>query len=136
MITRTEARRIRAKMQTVSAGWDDKEASENVSWYPRMHYDGRLIAYQTRINWHGMLKMAKADLWDREENDPDHAPEMWADIAYKDGYRFIKENMSAAEAFALGERGWWEDELYESLINANVYTPATYPAGWRLVENA
>lgn len=131
MITREHARKLRQLLVKASESLTDKEASEGVELFPQMKYDGGLIRYLTRINWNGTIKMAAVDLYDTQENNPDNAPSLWTDIAYKDGYRFIKANMSAAEAFALGECGWWEDKLYESLIAANVYTPASYPAGWR-----
>lgn len=133
MITREHARKLRQLLVKASESLTDKEASEGVELFPKMKYDGGLIRYLTRINWNGTIKMAAVDLYDTAENNPDNAPNLWTDIAYKDGYRYIKENMSAAEAFAMGEYGWWEDELYESLIAANVYTPASYPAGWRKV---
>lgn len=133
MITREHARKLRQLLVKASESLTDKEASEGVELFPKMKYDGGLIRYLTRINWTGSIKMAAVDLYDTKENNPDNAPNLWTDIAYKDGYRYIKENMSAAEAFAQGECGWWEDELYESLIAANVYTPASYPAGWREV---
>lgn len=130
-MTRDHARKLRQLILKASESLTDKEASEGVELFPKMQYNGSLIRYLTRINWNGAIKMAAVDLWDTEQNNPDNAPSLWTDIAYKDGYRYIKENMSAAEAFAQGEYGWWEDELYESLIAANVYTPASYPAGWR-----
>ena len=30
--------------------------------------------------------------------------------------------------------GWWNNNLYQSTIAANVYTPAQYPAGWILIQ--
>lgn len=36
-------------------------------------------------------------------------------------------------AFAKGEKGWWNDELYESLLAANVWTPAVNPDGWKKI---
>ena len=80
-----------------------------------------------------MLKMAAVDLWDTVENNPDNAPALWKDIAYRQGIRIIPETIMVTEAFSKGERGWWGDVLYESLIDANVWTPDAYPAGWALV---
>jgi hypothetical protein len=133
-MTREHALKLREMVVKASASLDDKDASTSPELFPRMKYDGALIPYQTRINWNGAIKMAAADLWDTEENNPDNAPALWSDLKYRDGIRIIPEVITAAEAFAKGERGWWEDELYESLIDANVYTPAQYPEGWRLVE--
>ena len=53
---------------------------------------------------------------------------------YKDGVRVIPDVISAAEAFALDELGWWDGAIYKSKIPANVYTPAQYPDGWELQE--
>ena len=133
-MTRQHAYKLREMMHKAAVSLDDKDASAAPELFPRMKYDGSLISYQTRINWNGTVKMAASDLWDTEENNPDNAPALWSDLKYRDGIRIIPEVITAAEAFAKGERGWWEDELYESLIDANVYTPAQYPEGWRRTE--
>lgn len=125
---------LRSLLEKAAASLDDKDASQCAEFFPRMKYNGNLITYKTRINWNGTVKMAAADLWDLENNNPDNAPNLWTNIDYKDGYRYIKANASAAEAFAKGEKGWWEDQLYESLYDANIYTPQTWPMGWKLVE--
>lgn len=132
MIVRTveEARVWRAQLDKALPAIPDKDASGCVDLYPTLKQDGNLIKVGTRINWGGWLKQATVDLWDTEENDPDHAPDLWVKINYKDGVRVIPDVISAAEAFALDELGWWDGAIYKSLIAANVYTPAAYPAGW------
>lgn len=128
-----QARKLRPIIETAMAGTDDKTASEAVELSPVMKYDGGLIKAGTRINHGGALKRAVVDLWDTEANNPDNAPELWEDVAYRDGVRIIPTTISATAAFAQGENGWWQDKLYESQINANVYTPEQYPAGWKEV---
>jgi hypothetical protein len=113
---------------------DDATASRTVEFHPEMQYNGSLIPAKTRINWQGKLKRSAVDIWDREENNPDNAPTLWEDISYKDGFRVIPEVITATLAFSEGECGWWEDKLYRSKVNGNVYTPAVYPANWELVE--
>lgn len=130
---RSHALKLRAMIEKAAVSLDDSDASEAVELFPKMKYDGLLIAYQTRINWNGTVKMARQDLWDREENNPDNAPTLWADIKYRDGIRIIVYPISAEDAFSLGEKGWWGNDIYESLFNGNVYTPEQYPAGWKLV---
>lgn len=129
------ARQLRPLIEKAAAGLDDKDASMSAELFPRMKYDGSEIAYKTRINWNGTIKQAKNTLWDLEIYNPDNAPNLWADITYRDGIRIIPVIISAEDAFSLGEKGWWGDVLYESLIDANVYTPAQYPAGWKEVAS-
>lgn len=123
---------IMQNIQTIIT--DDATASRAVEFHPGMNYDGALISAKTRIRWHGQLKRATVDIWDTEANNPDNAPALWEDIAYRSGFRIIPETITATLAFSEGECGWWGDVLYRSLINGNVYTPAVYPQGWEAVE--
>lgn len=72
----------------------------------------------------------------QENWTPDATPALWVEVAPPNEYREIKDNMLSTEAFALDEIGWYktEDNLWKSLIDANTYTPETYPAGWEKVE--
>lgn len=131
---RSEALKLRSLIEQAVISLPDKEASEGASLFPRLKGDGSLVKAGTRINWKGTIKRAANDLWDTAENNPDNAPTLWEDISYKQGYRIIPETITAGMAFAKDECGWWGDVLYKSLIAANVYTPASYPAGWEVVE--
>lgn len=132
-MTREKAYALRALIEKAAVSLDDKDASIAADLFPRMKYDGSLIAYKTRINWNGTVKMAAVDLWDTESNNPDNAPTLWADIAYRDGIRVIPQTMTSADAFAKGEKGWWGDDLYRSTIDNNVWSPDAYPQGWELI---
>lgn len=112
----------------------DSIASETPVVYRTLKYDGSLIPVGTRINWNGIVKKAATDLWDREELNPDNAPDSWADLDYIDGYRIIPESITVTLAFSMGEKGWWKDELYESIVDNNVYTPEQYAQNWKKVE--
>lgn len=129
-----DARKLREIIHTAAISLEDKDASCAAVLFPRLKQDGKLIKAGTRINWGGVVKRAAADLWDTAENTPDAAPTLWEDLAYKDGIRIIPDVITAGLAFAKGERGWRGDALYESLIDANVYTPEAYPAGWKLLN--
>ena len=132
-MTRKEALRLRAIVEQVASSLDDKTASTAGMLFPRLKQDGALIKAGTRINWNGKLKRAAVDLWDTQENNPDNAPTLWEDIAYRDGYRIIPATITAGAAFALDECGWWGDTLYRSKLAANVWTPEQYSAGWEAV---
>lgn len=131
---RKEALYLRSIVEQAAVSLDDKTASTAATLFPRLKDDGSLIAAGTRINWKGRIKRAANALWDNAENTPDAAPTLWEDIEYREGYRIIPEVITAAAAFAKDERGWWGDELYKSLYDANVYTPAAWPEGWEIVN--
>ena len=131
-MTRKEAMRLHAIVEQAAVSLTDQKASEGVALFPRLKGDGKLIVSGTRINWRGTLKRAAVDLWDTEANNPDSSPELWEDIAYREGIRIIPATITAGQAFGLDELGWWGDKLYKSKLAANVYTPEQYPAGWAL----
>ena len=123
---------MRAVIEQAAASLDDKTASTAPALLRRLKQDGKLVSAGTRINWGGAIKRAAADLWDTAENTPDAAPTLWEDIDYRVGIRVIPATITAGAAFSLGELGWWDGNVYKSLLAANVYTPEQYPAGWEV----
>lgn len=132
-MTKEQAYKLRAILEKAAQGLEDKEASEAPSFFPRLKENGELVKAGTKINWQGAVKRAAVDLWDTAEDNPSNAPGLWEDISYKEGHRIIPETITAGTAFALDELGWWQDTLYKSLLEGNVWTPTTYPAGWEVV---
>lgn len=127
-----KARMLRKNIIVSSASLEDKVASETPELFGRLNENGELIKVGTRINWNGILKRATVDLYDTKENNPDNAPTLWEDIEYKEGYRIIPEIITVGTAFSKDELGWWNDTLYKSLLDNNVWTPEQNPNGWEV----
>ena len=132
-ITLERARQLRAMIEAAAGNLTDADASTAAELFPRLKQDGSLVSAGTRINWGGKVKRAAVDLWDRTENTPDNAPDLWENLAYRDGIRIIPETITAGLAFAKDELGWWGDTLYKSLLDANVWTPEQHASGWEKV---
>lgn len=132
-MTREQAIAFRKLVELGASTMDDKTVSTAPDVLPRMRYDGSLIKNATRINWNGTIKRAAVDLWDREENNPDNNPSLWEDISYRDGIRIIPNPITVGLKFSKGELGWWEDTLYRSKVDNNVYTPEQYIDNWEQV---
>ena len=132
ILTKADAIAFRKQIEAAALNLDDKGASMSADFYSDMSYSGNLIPAGKRINHNGKLYKAAADLWDREENNPDNAPSLWEKINYHEGVRVIPEVITVTTAFAKDELGFWEADgkTYKSLLNANVYTPVAYPQGW------
>ena len=129
-MTRSEAQKLIADIVKLRESATDAQASSAVSVYPTLKQDGSLIKSGTRINYNGTIIRAAVDLYDTETNSPENAPVLWETLNYKDGYRIIPEVITVGTAFSKGELGWWNDELYESLVDSNVYTPDQYAPYW------
>lgn len=131
---RSKALALRALIEKAVISLDDKDASECVELYPKLKNDSSLVEAGTRINWKGEIMKAATALWDFEQNDPDHAPNLWQRLDYRDGIRIIPEVIYLAQAFSKDELGWWNDVIYKSLVDNNVYTPAQYSANWEVYQ--
>ena len=131
-MTKEEAIAFRKLVLAGSASMTDKEVSTAPDVLPRMYYTGELISNGTRINWNGTVKRAASDLWDREDQNPDNAPNLWEDISYREGIRIIPDPITTGLAFAKDELGWWENAIYKSLKADNVYNPSVRPEDWEL----
>ena len=106
MITVQRARELRAMIEKAAgAGLDNKDGSTAVELFPTLTGGGA----------------------------PEAAPNLWEDVLYKNGVRVIPSPITAGLAFSKGERGYWGDVLYESLLDSNTWTPEEYPAGWQEV---
>lgn len=128
------ARELRKVIEQAITSVDDETALAAVELSPSLTYSGALIKSGTRINWNGKLYRAAVDLWDSVDNNPDNAANLWEEVVISSGYREIPETITVGLAFAKGECGWWHGVLYESLVENNVYTPAQYPANWKVKE--
>ena len=113
---------------------DDKMVSEIAELLPVMKLDGSAIEAGKRYYFpedaEAPVKRAAVTLWDTEANTPQNAPDLWEDIFYKDGIRVIPAVLTVGTSFGLGEVGWWEGALVESLYSNNVWTPADAPDMW------
>ena len=129
-MTRSEAQKLITDIVKLREAATDTQASLAVSVYPTLKQDGSLIKSGTRINYNGTIIRAAVDLYDTETNSPENAPTLWEALNYKEGYRIIPEVITVGTAFSKGELGWWNNELYESLVDSNVYTPDQYSPNW------
>ena len=130
----SQTKTLRAAVETGAQSLDDATASLVPFLLRSMRYDGSLIEAGVRIGWGGVVKRAATALWDTSENDPNHAPDLWEDISYRDGIRIIPNVITAGLAFSEGEKGWWGDTLMVSKLPANTYTPEQYAAGWEVYK--
>ena len=67
---------------------------------------------------------------------PDQTPTLWKVIQQGEEIPVWVQPTGGHDAYNIGDRVHFptkNDPVYESLINANVYSPTVYPAGWSLI---
>ena len=64
---------------------------------------------------------------------PDTAVSLYKKVgATEDGYPEWVQPLGASDAYNTGDIVSYNDTLYESTIDGNVWSPDTYPAGWKV----
>ena len=126
-----QAKRIRADMNTVISNLTDEEAVKVKGLYLPWEVGIKYSVDDVRRYGDKLYRCLQAHT-SQADWTPDAVPALWVEVSAPGEYREIKDNMLPTEAFAKGEVGWYQskDNLWKSLIDANVYTPETYPAGW------
>lgn len=54
----------------------------------------------------------------------------------EDGIYPYEQPLGATDAYKIGDKVTYNGKVYESVINANVWSPDAYPVGWKLVESS
>lgn len=63
---------------------------------------------------------------------PDNTPTLWKEKS--DEVQEWVQPTGAHDAYNIGDRVLFNGKVYESKINANVWSPTGYPAGWLLIN--
>lgn len=124
-----------ARLQAVAEALPDEVAAGMADLYPELKGDSAAVEANKRINWQGKVAKARVAVWDRPDQWPDAAPELWDILSIQGGYREIPEVITAALAFAPDEKGWWKGELYQNTSGVTLtHNPDLYPQGWTRVQ--
>ena len=65
--------------------------------------------------------------------EPDKVPALFVDTAPTGVIPDWAQPTGAHDAYSIGDQVRFNGQVYESKINANVWSPAVYPAGWTLI---
>lgn len=132
-MTRREAKDFIEAIKNMRDNVNDRIASMCVAVFPtQREYDGSLIKAGTRYAKGGKIYKAAVDLWNTEENSIANAPTLWEELQYINGVRVIPETITVTTMFDKDELGYWNGQIYKSLVDNNVYTPEQYAPNWEL----
>ena len=67
---------------------------------------------------------------------PDVSPSLFAKVLIDPSGETIPEwiQPDSTNAYMIGDKVKFEGDVYESIIDNNIWSPVEYPAGWKLVE--
>ena len=114
----------------------DEQAEAVTNMYPEWAA-GTAYAEGDRRKYNGKLYRCVQAHTSQEGWEPPVTPALWVRTAQEGEIPVWVQPTGAQDAYNTGDKVHYPsttDPVYESLIDANVYSPEAYPQGWQLVE--
>ena len=127
-----QARAIRASMDAAAIALTDEQAAKAPRLYPTWAA-GLTVKAGDRLYYPGTDKLYNVVQAHTTQADwtPDTAASLYKAIGMtSEGYPEWVQPLGASDAYNTGDIVSYNGKLYKSTIDANVWAPDVYPAGW------
>lgn len=135
-MTLTElARKLRPYIQKAAKSLDDKDALEAIQLYPTWSGNGVSYEKDERVKYNDILYKVLIAHTSQQAWTPISAPSLFAKVLIPDETVIPEwEQPDSTNAYMIGDKVTFNGHVYESAINNNVWSPESYPAGWKLIS--
>ena len=126
---------LRATIEGLAESMEDDAALQSIELFPEWSGDGVEYVSGKRVRYIGQLYKVIQTHISQDEWTPTEAPSLFA-LVLTDPSGTPQEwvQPGSNNPYMTGDRVIFNGLIYESLIDNNVWSPADYPAGWKLVE--
>ena len=132
---REHAYKLREMLHKASASLPDEDALEAVELFPLWAADTEYAA-DVRVRYEDKLYRCVQSHTSQAGWEPPAAPALWTEVAKPGEIPVWRQPTGAQDAYMTGDKVHYptaDDHVYESKIDANVWSPEAYPDGWELV---
>ena len=129
-MTYTErARKMRPYIEKAATNLTDDDALQAVKLFPQWVVEHAYVVGE-RLQYNGVLYRVVQAYTSQADWTPDITPALFVVVSLDEWPEFVQPT-GAHDAYNKGDKVTFEGKHYISLIDANVYSPAAYPAGWQ-----
>lgn len=129
-MTYTErARQLRPYIEKASVSLSDEDALQAVELFPQWVTD-HAYAVNERLQYKNVLYRVVQAHTSQADWTPDITPALFVVVSLDEWPEFVQPT-GAHDAYKKGDKVTFNGKHYISLIDANVYSPSAYPAGWQ-----
>lgn len=115
-------------IQTAINYLPDEEAETVTALFPDWE-DGKAYAVGDRVKYNDLLYRCVQAHTSQADWTPDVTKALWTRTSTDEWPEWVQPT-GAQDAYNIGDKVTYKGEHYISLIDANVYSPEAYPAGW------
>ena len=134
MISLETARKLRKLIEKAAVSLPDEDALTAVALFPRWR-EGVAYSVNDRIRYADKLYRVVQAHTSQADWTPDATPALYTEVALPGEIPVWKQPTGSQDAYNKGDKVHYPDAdgpVYESLIDANIWSPEAYPAGWQL----
>jgi len=128
------ARKLRPYIEKAALSLDDADALEAKELYPQWSED--VVTYEVgqRVRYEGILYKVLQKHTSQPNWTPTNAPSLFAKVLIPDPDVIPDwEQPDSTNPYMRGDKVRFEGKVYESVIDNNIWSPTSYPAGWSLI---
>lgn len=129
-----EAEQLRQELNEIISEMTDEEAVERPILFPNWK-TGKEYTVNERVRYGGRIFKVLQNHTSQDDWTPSRAPSLFAEIlTSEDGEPQEWQQPSSTNPYLTGDKVIYNGLVYESLIDNNVWSPANYPQGWKLIS--
>lgn len=136
MMTLVElAQKLRPYIEKAAISLSDEDALEAINLFPTWDKDADKYEKDMRVLYNGILYKCLQTHLPQASWNPVDAPSLWAKVLIPDANVIPEwEQPDSTNPYMKGDKVMFEGQAYESLIDNNIWSPSSYPAGWQLIN--
>ena len=123
------ARVLRPYIEKAAISLTDEDALQAVELFPQWVVEHAYVVGE-RLQYNGVLYRVVQSHTSQADWTPDITPALFVVVSLDEWPEFVQPT-GVHDAYNKGDKVTFNGKHYISLIDANVYSPATYPAGWQ-----
>ena len=123
------ARALRPYIEKAAISLTDEDALQAVELFPQWVVAHAYVVGE-RLQYNGVLYRVVQAHTSQADWTPDITPALFVVVSLDAWPEFVQPT-GVHDAYNKGDKVTFNSKHYISLIDANVYSPAAYPAGWQ-----
>lgn len=128
------AQKLRPYIEKAALSLTDEDALEAVDLFAKWSPNHGQYVKDERVKFDGLLYKCLQTHTAQESWTPVAAPSLWAKVLIPDENEIPEwEQPDSTNAYMVGDKVMFNGQVYESVINNNIWSPEAYPAGWHAI---
>ena len=123
------ARALRPYIEKAAISLTAEDALQAVELFPQWVVEHAYVVGE-RLQYNGVLYRVAQAHTSQADWTPDITPALFVVVSLDEWPEFVQPT-GVHDAYNKGDKVTFNSKHYISLIDANVYSPAAYPAGWQ-----